>query len=130
MKKIVICASRHLYKKSREWKKKLENMGYEVLKYPEPVNQDSLKDYQTEHTNHYREITETDILFILNLTKDKKPNYIGPSVFAEIAFAVGLNISLNKKIKIYYLNPLPDKLPCSEELKLWQQLGWINPWRE
>lgn len=122
-KKVVICSSISFHKEIKEWKEKLEKKGYDVIKYPDIIGQDSLQDYKITHTEHYKKIAETDILFILNVSKD---GYIGPSVFAEISFAIGLNILRdNNDIEIYYLNYIPKNLPYSEELYKWQDLGWI-----
>ena len=75
-------------------------------------------------------IAETDIILALNIDKNNIPNYIGPSVFAEIAYAIGLNIALEKNIQIYLINDLPDKSPYLEELKLWKSLEWIKIWED
>ncbi|MCK4634777.1 MAG: hypothetical protein KAT37_02800 [Candidatus Aenigmarchaeota archaeon] len=130
MKKVVICASRFLLKEAKEYKRKLENKGYAVIRCPQLIDQDSLEAYQTTHIEHYKKIIESDILFILNIEKNGISNYIGPSVFAEIAFAIGLNISLGKEITVYCLNPLPEELSYSEELKSWKELGWIKIWKD
>lgn len=122
-KKVVICSSISFHKDVKEWKEKLEKQGYDVIKYPDIAGQDSLQDYKTAHMEHYKRIAETDILFVLNMAKD---GYIGPSVFAEISFAIGLNILQNNNIEIYYLKYLPKNLPYSEELNRWQSLGWIT----
>lgn len=122
-KKVVICSSISFHKEIKEWKEKLEKKGYDVIRYPYIAGQDSLQDYKAAHTEHYKKIAETDILFILNLAKD---GYIGPSVFAEISFAIGLNILRDNNIEIYYLNYLHRNLPYSEELNKWQSLGWIT----
>ena len=126
MEKVVICASRSLLNEAQEYKKRLENKGYKVIRCPQLVDQSSLEEYKSTHTDHYKKITRCDILFILNLEKNGIQNYIGPSVFAEISFAIGLNISQGKNIQIHCTNPLPDGLPYSEELKLWKDLGWIK----
>ena len=48
-------------------------------------------------------------------------------MFAEMAFAIGLNRVLNKNIEVCFLNAIPEGvLPYSDELKLWQDLGWIK----
>lgn len=129
MKKVVICSSVSLYKEIKEWKEKLEKDGYNVTKYPETVEIDiELRNYENIHKEHYKKIVESDILLVLNIEKDEIPGYIGPSVFAEIAFAIGLNITLGKQIRIYYVENLPKNLSYSEELGLWDKLGWIRPW--
>lgn len=130
MKKVVICTSRSLHGEARKWKSKLEKEGYLIIKSIELVGQDNLNDYQKTHQEHYCKIMESDILLILNLDKEGKWNYIGPSVSAEIAFTIGLNLTQNKNIKIYCVNNLPEDLPYSEELKLWEKIGWIGKWKK
>jgi len=124
MKKVTICASTALSNEIATWRMKLENLGYEVIKFP---TTDS-RSYAKIHGDHYKKISESDIVFVLNVEKDGVENYIGPSTFAEIAFAIGLNLALDKKIEIYSLNPLPRNLPYSKELNLWKGLGWIQDW--
>ncbi|MFA6588698.1 MAG: hypothetical protein WCT08_06600 [Patescibacteria group bacterium] len=125
MKKVVISASTSFYKEAIDWKENLENKGYKVLAYPKFNNKVGLN-YKKLHSNFYKAITKTDEVFVLNLKKSGVSNYIGPSVFAEIAFAIGLNLTLYKHIKILCLNPIPKGLPYSEELIKWQKLSWIK----
>jgi hypothetical protein len=126
-KKIVICASSSFDKEIIEWKKKLESKNFEVIKYPMKINDNFLANYEKEFAEHYDAISKTDILLAVNLEKKGISGYIGAGVFAEMAFAIGLNKILGKKIEICYLNSLPEEtLPYSDELKLWQQLGWIR----
>lgn len=128
--KIVICSSMSFWDDINLWKEKLENDGYAVIKYPEQFTGEFLPNYKIEFSDQYQKITKTDTLFILNLSKNGIEGYIGASVFAEIAFAIGLNQSLSKKIKVYCLNKFSDKLPYYEELKYWEQLGWIKFWQQ
>lgn len=131
MKKVVICASASLQKEIKFWEGKLIDDGYEVIKAPEVIKKiNFLSEYKNVHAEHYKKIKESDILFVLNINKNGVKNYIGPSVFAEIAFAIGLDKSFNKNIKIYCLNSLPLNLGYSDELKLWHELGWINIWEK
>jgi hypothetical protein len=126
-KKIVICASSSFDNEINEWKEKLEAKNFEVIKYPIKINDNFLTNYKKEFTEHYDAISKANIVLALNLEKKGIPGYIGAGVFAEMAFAIGLNKTLNKKIEVCYLNPLPGEiLPYSDELKLWQQLGWIK----
>jgi len=127
-KKVVICASAKFHKETKEWKNRLENLGYEVIKTIGIIPQNNIEAYKEAHNRHYCKMNECDILFILNLEKNNIPNYIGSGVFAEIAFSIGLNVSQNKNIKIYCLNPLPKNLSHSEELLLWEKLNWIKVW--
>lgn len=123
-KKITICASNAFITEAEKWKRQLEEKGYEIIKIPVVLN----SNYEEIHKLHYAKIVESDIVFILNLKKNGVENYIGPSVFAEIAFTIGLNLVLDKKIEIFCLNEIPDNLSYSEELLLWRELGWIKKW--
>lgn len=125
--KLVICASASFEKEIVEWKNKMEEAGFEVIKYPEKIIGELFKGYKKEFANHYSAISKADAVLALNLDKKGITGYIGSGVFAEMAFAIGLNKVLNKKIKVYYLNPIPKKvLPYSDELELWKKLGWIE----
>lgn len=129
-KKIVICASASFETEIINWKNKLEESGFDVIKYPTKIKGDLSKGYEKEFSEHYEAITKTDILLALNLDKKGISGYIGSGVFAEMAFAIGLNRSLNKNIEVCYLNTFPESgLPYSDELKLWVDLGWIKPFK-
>lgn len=123
-KKIAICASGSFVEDAKVWKRCFEGEGYDVIKIPEVVT----SNYEEVHTLHYQKIAESDILFILNQDKNEISNYIGPSVFAEIAFAIGLNLTLRKQIKVLCLNPIPVNMPYTEELLRWEKLGWLGRW--
>lgn len=125
-KKIVICSSASFENEIIEWKSKLEGMNFEVIKYPIKLQGDIAIGYKKEFSDHYISISKADAILALNIEKRGIPGYIGPGVFAEMAFAIGLNKSLGKNIDVYYINPIPDDLPYSEELKLWEKLGWIK----
>ncbi|BFT94154.1 MAG: hypothetical protein MNSN_06860 [Minisyncoccus archaeiphilus] len=125
MKKIVICSSIKFGKEIMEWKDILEDIGFRVIKYP--VRTKDGVSYEEEFSSHYFSISKADAILVLNLEKDGIPGYIGPGVFAEIAFAIGWEKVKGKDIKVYYVNPIPDSLPYSEELRLWQSLGWLIP---
>ena len=128
-KKVVICSSISFWDEIKLWKQKLEEEGYKVIKYPEKISGIFLSIYKNEFAEHYKKIVEADVLFVLNVEKNNTKGYIGPAVFAEIAFAIGLNVSLKKKIKIFCLNQIPDSLAHSMELKLWEELRWISYWK-
>lgn len=129
MKKVVICASASLQKEIKFWVDKLVNDGYEVIKSPEIIKEEDFwSRYGDIHSDHYKKIKEADMVFVMNANKDGIKNYIGPSVFAEIAFAIGLNNAFNKNIEIYCLNQLPQKLAYSKELDIWEKMGWIKLW--
>ena len=127
-KKVVICASASFEDQIIEWKNKLEKMGFEVIKYPTKIKEDLLIGYNKEFSEHYDAISKADVVLALNLDKKGIPGYIGSGVFAEMAFALGLNKMQNKNISVCHLNPIPKgELPYSDELELWQNLGWIKP---
>lgn len=126
-------------KKIIEWKKKLESQGFEVetpLMYSKyngdfhairdvEGNLEEFERYKRIATKkHFQKIKESDILLVLNYDKNGIKNYIGGNTFAEIAYAYGLNICHNKNIEIYTVNPLPEDLPYSEELKAWKIRQW------
>ncbi|MCK9393825.1 MAG: hypothetical protein WCX30_01515 [Candidatus Paceibacterota bacterium] len=125
-KKIVICSSASFEKEIIEWKIKLEGMNFEVIKYPVKLQGDITTGYEKEFTDHYVSISKADVILTLNIEKRGIPGYIGPGVFAEMAFAIGLNKSLGKNIDVYHINPIPESLPYSEELRLWEKLNWIK----
>lgn len=126
-RKIVICASASFENEIIEWKNRLEGLGYEVIKFPVKIMEDFINGYDREFSAHYEAISKADSVLALNLEKNGIPGYIGAGVFAEIAFAIGLNRSLGKDIKVYFLNDIHEgSLPYSDELKLWQALGWLK----
>ncbi len=126
-KKIVICASVSFEDEIVKWKDELEEKGFEVIKYPIKIKEDLLTGYDREFSEHYEAITKSDILLALNFDKKGISGYIGAGVFAEMAFALGLNRTFDKQIEVCYVNLLPeDGLPYSDELNLWQELGWIR----
>ncbi|MEA2089022.1 MAG: hypothetical protein U9O55_04275 [Patescibacteria group bacterium] len=126
-RKIVICASASFESEIIKLKNKLKKRGFEVIKYPTKIKKDFLNSYKKEFSEHYEAIFKADAILALNLEKKGLFGYIGSGVFAEIAFAIGLNKVLNKKIEVYYLNPIPEGIfPHSDELKFWQELGWIK----
>lgn len=126
-KKIVICASASFENEIIKYKDQLNTKGYKVIKYPTKIKEDILTGYNREFSEHYEAITKSDILLVLNYEKKGISGYVGAGVFAEMAFALGLNRVFDKQIEVCYLNPLPlDGLPYLDELELWQNLGWIK----
>lgn len=125
-KKLVICASASFENEIIKWKNEIGD-NFEVIKFPTKIKGDFLENYKIEFSDHYKAIFEADAIIALNFEKNGIPGYIGSGVFAELAFAIGLNRVLNKKIEVYHLNQIPEKaFPYSDELKLWQELNWIK----
>ena len=130
-KKVTICASMSFWDDIIAWTRKLEENNYLVIQHPKQLTGDFLPKYKVEFTQHYKMLGESDIVLILNMKKNSINGYIGAAVFAEIAFAIGLNRTshFNKKIEIYCLNPFPISLPYAEELQYWVDLGWLKFWK-
>ena len=130
-KKVTICASMSFWEDINLWKQNLEKDTYTVIQYPKQFTGEFLPNYKREFTEHYQKIAESDIVLVLNMQKKGIDGYIGAAVFAEIAFAVGLNRTSHsdKEIVVYCLNPFPDSLPYSEELQHWVDLGWLKFWK-
>lgn len=130
-KNITICASMSFWNDIVLWKEKLEKDNYNVIQYPKQFTGEFLPNYKIEFTRHYQEITKSDIVLVLNMKKNDIDGYIGASVFAEIAFAIGINQTSNseEKIEVYCLNQFPKSLPYSEELQHWVDLGWLKFWK-
>lgn len=129
-KKLTLCASVSFWEDINKWKDALEKNGYNIIQYPKQFTGEFLPDYKREFTEHYQKITESDIVLALNMQKKGIDGYIGAAVFAEIAFAIGLNRTQpDKEIAVYCLNSFPNTLPYTEELQHWVDLGWLKFWK-
>jgi hypothetical protein len=70
MKKVVIAGSSSLQEKIQYRKKFWEDKGYSVINYPAPIPKENfLEEYPGVHTKFFKDITETDILFVMNENK-------------------------------------------------------------
>lgn len=77
MKKIVLSGSVSLQKEINEINSKLEN-NYEILDYPKPLNEKSfMQTYPKIHQEFYQNISQTDILLLVNFDKKDIKGYIG-----------------------------------------------------
>ncbi len=127
MKKLVIAGSVSLLEKIEYWKKYWEDKNYTVIDYPSPVSSDAfLKDYPQVHKNFFQNITEADVLFIMNEDKNNISGYLGAETFAEMCFGVAQNLIYNKNIEIILLQMPDSKVQSYDEVKLWLKLGWIK----
>lgn len=124
--RVTICASTSFSREAQDWKVCLEGMGYEILRVPTPIS--SEQGYEQAYRRHHESIASSDLVFVMNLDKNGVQGYIGPGVLGEIAFAIGLNVVLGKKIRICCLKDIPSGLSYSDELKRWERLGWIEKW--
>ncbi len=118
-------------KEIKEWKEAFENEGFEVIVYPVSIPKQNLKkEYPVVHKNFFKSLTNTDILFVLNEDKKGIKGYIGAEVFAEMAFAVALNLVYEKNIKIWLLKEPSRETQSYDEIKLWLELGWIELYKK
>jgi len=130
--KITLCGSIAFFNQMLEIKKELEMSGHEVKLPPTEVADENgnmipvaeyykLRKEAKEDTgwiwerkaeaikNHFDKVAWSDIVLVLNITKNDIANYIGANTFLEM----GLAFHLGKKI--YLLNPIPE-IACKEEI--------------
>jgi len=119
--KIFICTSKHFYHKIPPIKKELEGAGHKIClpnSYENPFKEEKMKQLsKEEHIKFKQEMMKlqepkiklNDAILVLNLEKNKIPNYIGGGTFMEIIKAWELNK------KIFFYNPLP-KCSFTDEL--------------
>ena len=68
----------------------------------------------------------TDILFVMNETKEEIDGYIGAETFAELTFSLMQNLVYNKNIQIVILRIPSINVQSYEEINLWLKFGWIK----
>lgn len=127
MEKVVISGSASLQEELKKWVRYWEKRNAEILAWPVPVSEEYFeKEYPQVHADFYHAIADSDILFVANEPKNGIEGYVGPSVFAEVSFALGLNFVRERKIGVVFLNPPADDSPFSEALRLWIDYGWAE----
>lgn len=111
MTNIVLCGSMKVKDKILEVANQLEEKGYNVLL---PVECMKDLDKIVASRSHLDRICnpDTDIVLIVNATKNNIENYIGPNSFAEIAFGFYFGK------KVYLLNDIYQ--PYEDELVGWK----------
>ncbi len=111
MTNIVLCGSMKVKDKMLEVANQLEEKGYNVLL---PVECMKGLDKIIASRAHLDRICnpDTDIVLIVNATKNNIENYIGPNSFAEIAFGFYFGK------KVYLLNDIYQ--PYEDELVGWK----------
>jgi len=111
MTNIVLCGSMKVKDKILEVANQLEEKGYNVLL---PVECMKGLDKIIASRAHLDRICnpDTDIVLIVNATKNNIENYIGPNSFAEIAFGFYFGK------KVYLLNDIYQ--PYEDELVGWK----------
>lgn len=127
MKKVVIAGSASLKDEAQHWKKFWEDKGYLVINYQKPISKEKfLEEYPLVYKAFFKNLTEADILFVMNEDKDGIAGYIGAQTFAEICFGVTQNVLYGKNIEVILLKMPDEKVQSYEEVKLWLELGWIK----
>ena len=127
MKRVVISGSAKLQDSINFWIKYFENKSFNILDYPRPIEKEKFMElYPKIHKDFFENITETDILFVMNETKDEIEGYIGAETFAELTFALMQNLVYNKNIQIVILRMPSINVQSYEEINLWLKLGWIK----
>ena len=127
MKKIAIAGSASLQEKIKYWKKYWEDNKYIVIDYPSLIPKDSfLKEYPRVYKDFFKNIEETDTLFIMNENKNNITGYIGAATFAEMCFGVAQNVIHSKNIEVILLQIPDKKVQSYDEISLWLKLGWIK----
>lgn len=121
--KITICGSMSFAKEMLETKAFFESRGHTCF-LPHETDAVALgkvkftetgisAGYKIEHdliTKHYQKIQNSDVILVLNYTKNNIENYIGGNTFLEMGFAHVLGK------KIYLLNSTPDIRFFQEEI--------------
>ena len=127
MKNVVISGSASAQDKIQKWLSHWESEGYFILDYPKPIEQNNFFEvYPSVHTEFYKRLGKTDIHFIANEEKGGIKGYIGPGVFAEIAYRVGLNLVNKESVPIVLAYRPSEEVYFYNDLSLWISLGWIR----
>ncbi len=127
MKKVVIAGSVLLQEKIQYWKKFWEGKGYLVMNHPVQIPEEAfLEKYPKVHMDFFKNITETDILFVMNEDKNGVVGYLGAESFAEMCFGVTQNLIHNKNIKVILLQMPEKRVQSYDEINLWLKLNWIK----
>lgn len=130
-KKIVIAGSASLQEKIQYWKKFWEDQGYCVLDYPAPISKKNfLAEYPQVHTDFFKNITQADVLFIMNEDKNNVIGYLGAESFAEMCFGVAQNLLYAKKLEILLLQIPNERVQSYGEIMLWLKLGWVKLYKK
>lgn len=130
MQKLVIASSAKFQKEIEIWKKYFIDKGYDVINYPKKINQENVEEYEKAHTEFFKSLVQTDILFVLNEDKNGMEGYIGAETFAELSFAIIQNTINNDNKKIYLLKMPSKDVACYMEIKNFMNLGWIEVFEE
>ncbi|KKW30500.1 MAG: hypothetical protein UY72_C0011G0012 [Candidatus Uhrbacteria bacterium GW2011_GWD2_52_7] len=127
-KKVVIAGSASLQPAIEKWM--MYWNGREdalVTNYPKPIDQSRfLELYPGVHKEFFISLNDADILFIANEEKNGIEGYIGAETFAEIVYALALNLTQGKSIEVILAKQPSERIQASHEIQLWLQLGWLT----
>ena len=111
----------------KHWKQYWEDNGDVVTSYPSPIPKETfLEEYPKVHKDFFKNITESDILFVMNEDKKGIRGYLGAESFAEICYGVMENLLRGKNIEIIILQEPSTEVQSYDEINLWLKLGWIK----
>lgn len=131
MKRIVIAGSAKLQDKIKYWVERFSKEGYEILDYLKAIDEKNfMRLYPDIHKDFFKNITNTDILFIMNEDKNDIVGYIGAESYAELTFGLAQNLIYDKNIELIVYKMPSKKVQCYDEIKLWLELGWIKLYKE
>ena len=126
--KLVIAGSASLENEIQEWVKYWNNQeDCSVLNYPKTIPIDQFEElYPDVHKSFFKDINESDILFIANEKKNGINGYIGAETFAELSFGLAKKLIEGKDIKLILVHMPVKEVACYDEIMLWNKLGWID----
>ena len=126
--KVVITGSASLQNEIQKWVQYWNNQkDCLVLNYPKAIPPDKVEVFYPEiYKNFFKDINETDILFIANEEKDGIKGYIGAGAFAELSFGLAKKLVEEKNIKLILAHLPSEEVACYKEIMLWHKLGWID----
>lgn len=131
MTKVVIAGSSKLQKEVNIWLNYYKRKNYEILDYPKLIDEKNfLEVYPNIHVQFLKNITNTDILFIMNEDKNGISGYIGYETYAELLFGLSQKLIYNKDIELIILKMPSTDVGCYDEINLWLKLGWIKLFEE
>lgn len=127
MKKIVIAGSAKLQKEIKTWVNYFESLNYTVLDYPKEIEKETLlKNYQSRYKEFFKNITNANILFIMNEDKNNIEGYIGAETFAELSFALAQKLIYEMDIELFIYKMPSKKVSCYDEINLYLNLGLLK----
>lgn len=123
---IVISGSARLVSKMDHWTGYWTEKGYTVIDHPKILPPFDIEAYKGAYENFYKNINESDAIFIANENRENIKGYIGPETFAELSYAIVQKLVGEKKIKIILYQIPGEEVACFNEVKLFIELKLID----